>query len=114
MKNDQDSTRVVQATEVRKILDRFEEQDWNRHTANSYETVEEFAERVVEDGTVTPDVKITADLDLTLKERLTGRREQKLTSMVILGLMLGTALERDIPMDSPEEIAWRNGDAELP
>ena len=114
MPHDQDSTRVVRATEVRKILDRFEEQDWNRHTANSYETVEEFAEVVVEEGTFTPDVSITADLDLSLKERLTGRREQQLTSMVILGMMLGSALERDIPTDSEEEEIWRNGDARLP
>lgn len=106
--------RDAYATEVRAILDRFEEQDWNRHTANSYETVEQFAERVVEEGTFTPDAKFTADLDLTLTERVTGRREQDMTAMVILGMMLGSALERDIPADSEEEEAWKAGEVELP
>lgn len=112
--NDGHGRRVVHASEVRKILDRFEEQDWNRHTANSYESVEQFAETVVGEGTFTPDVTFTADLDLTLEERLTGRREQDMTAMLILGMMLGSALERDIPKDSEEEEAWRNGKVKLP
>lgn len=104
----------TQATEVRQILDRFKEQDWDRHTANSYESVEQFAETVVEEGTFTPDVSFTAELDLTPKERITGRREQDMTAMVILGLMLGSALERDVPEGSETEEAWREGEVELP
>lgn len=104
----------AQESEVREILDRFEEQNWSRHTASSYETVEQFAREVVEEGTFTPDVKITAELSLTPTERITGRRRQDVTAMVMMGMVLGAALERDVPKGSPEEEVWRKGEFELP
>lgn len=111
---DEHTEHTPHAENVAEILDRFEQQNWNRHTANSYETVEAFAREVVEKGTFTPEAKVTAELPLTPKERITGRREQDMTAMVVLGMMLGSALERDVPMDSDLEDRWRNGEFELP
>ena len=96
------------------MLDRFEEQNWNRHTPKAYDTIEELMEQVVEQGTFKPDVKVTANLNLTMRERVTGNREQDMTAMLLMGLMLGSALERDVPMDSDKEEQWRNGDFSLP
>ena len=103
-----------EATDVREMLDRFEEQNWNRHTPKAYDTIEELMEQVVEQGTFKPDVKVTANLNLTMRERVTGNREQDMTAMLLMGLMLGSALERDVPMDSDKEEQWRNGDFSLP
>lgn len=103
-----------EATEVREMLDRFEEQNWDRHTGDAYETIERFMEEVVEEGELIPEVDIHADLDLTLRERLTGDRRQDMTAMILMGMMLGTALERDVPMDSQGEEEWRDGEFVLP
>lgn len=106
---------MTEATEVREVLDRFEEQDWGRHTDNAYETIEAFTEAVVEDGTYLPDgKKFDAELSLTPKERLTGNRTQDMTFVFAVGMMLGSALERDIPADAEAEEQWKNGEFELP
>lgn len=102
------------ATSVRKQLDQFEEQNWNRHTPQAYESVEQLMEQVVEGGTFTPDVTLDAELSLTLRERITGTRQQDMTAMLLMGLMLGAALERDVPMNQDEEDAWREGKFVLP
>lgn len=65
-------------------------------------------------GTYKPEENITAALNLTLRERITGNREQDVTAVFITGLIFGAALERDIPMDSDIEEAWKEGDVELP
>jgi len=105
---------MTEATDVREILDRFEEQNWNRHTPNAYDTIEELMEQVVEQGTFKPNARVTANLNLTMRERITGNREQDMTAMLLMGLMLGSALERDVPMDSDEEEQWRAGEFSLP
>ena len=105
---------MTEATDVREILDRFEEQNWNRHTPQAYDTIEELMEQVVEQGTFKPNARVTANLSLTMRERVTGNREQDMTAMLLMGLMLGSALERDVPMDSDKEEQWRNGDFSLP
>lgn len=104
----------LQATEVREILNRFEEQDWNRHTDDAFETVEGYMEEVVEEGDFMPGSRVHANLDLTVRERLTGNRQQDMTAFLTMGLMLGSALERDIPRDSGREEKWRDGEFVLP
>jgi hypothetical protein len=103
-----------EATEVREMLDRFEEQNWDRHTGDAFESVEGLTKEMVEQGTLTPDCEVFANLDLTLKERITGRRKQKMTAMLLIGMMLGTAMERDVPMDSELEDEWEEGNFVLP
>ena len=105
--------RLFQADEVREILDRFQSEGFN-HTENVPDTIERFAKEVVESGTFYPDCNITAEVSLTPKERLTGKRDQDVTAMFIFGLILGTALERDVPMDTELEKAWRDGAFVLP
>jgi len=104
----------MEANEVRTELNRISEQDYERHTGGVSNSLEGLMEAVVEEGTFTPDVNVTADLNLTLRERITGEREQDMTAMLMLGMMLGSALERDIPMDSEEEDAWREQEFTLP
>lgn len=104
----------MEATDVRAQLDQFAEQDFNRHTANTQQTIEQLMEEVVEGGTFTPDVEVTAELNLTLGERVSGNREQDMSAMLMIGMMLGAALERDVPMDSEAEELWREGEFTLP
>lgn len=99
------------AEEVRQVLDAMPEID---HTGNVPESIEGFATEVVERGTFWPDCRITADLSLTPRERLTGKRKQDVTAMLCIGLVLGAALERDVPMDTDAEDAWRDGEFVLP
>lgn len=103
-----------EADEVRAVLEQFAAQDWNRHTPNSYEAIEGFAKAVVEDGTFTPDVSVTMSLSLTPRERLAGRRDQDVTAMLIAGLALGAALERDVPAETDLADAWADGKFTLP
>ena len=102
-----------QATEVREILDRLDYEDTG-HIENLSETIEAFTKEVVESGTFMPDCRVTSDLSLTLRERFTGNREQDVTAILIIGMIIGSSLERDIPIDSIEEDGWRNGEFVLP
>ena len=106
---------TYQAEDTRRILNDMKQnmQEWD-NIPGSFRSVVGITEKIVEDGTFAPDVNLTAELDLTLRERVTGRREQDMTAMFIMGAMIGTALERDVPMDSYEEEVWRNGGFTLP
>lgn len=77
-------------------------------------TVKQYMECVVENGTFLPNAAVVSQLSLTPKERITGTRKQDMTAVMALGMMLGAALERDIPKDSALEDAWRDGAFELP
>ena len=101
------------ATEVRAILDEIPDEGY-AHTSGVPETLEGFAERIVEDGTYWPNARAGVELSLTLRERLTGHREQDVTAILCAGLVLGAALERDIPADTEAEEAWRSGLYRLP
>lgn len=105
------NSREHRANEVRKILDEMPDMV---HTGHVPETIEGFAEAVVEGGTFWPDCRVTADLSLTSRERVTGKRKQDVTAMLCIGLVLGSALERDVPTDGTKEDAWREGRFKLP
>lgn len=106
-----DST--FKADEVREMLDRIQAENYT-HTYDVATTIEGFTKEVVETGTFTPNCSVTADVSLPLKERLLGHREQDVTAMLIIGLMIGTALERDVPKDTALEDAWEDGAFKLP
>lgn len=99
---------MTEATEVRTELERLRNQGYDQYIDSYTDSVEGAMERVVEQGTFTPDCSITAGLNLTLNERITGRREQDVTAVFLTGLMLGAALERDIEQE------WRDGGVVLP
>lgn len=102
-----------EAEQVAEILDRLDEEELT-HTANVPGTVREFAELVVEQGTYAPNCSVVVDVQLTLRERLTGCRKQDVTAMLMLGMMLGAALERDVPSNTGYEVAWREGRFTMP
>ena len=106
---------TYQAEEVRHLLNDMERnmQELD-NIPGSFRSVVGITEKIVEEGTFTPNANLTAELDLTLRERVTGRREQDMTAMFLMGALIGSALERDVPMDSYEEEVWRNGGFTLP
>jgi pimeloyl-CoA synthetase len=108
-----ESERIYKADEVAEIVSRLEKEEYS-HTEGVPDTIGGFAKEVVESGTFTPHCKVTAELSLTPRERLSGTREQDMTAMVIAGMFIGSALERDVPMDSALEDAWRDGAFALP
>ena len=112
--NDSDEKEQVEATEVRSEVDRLREQGYDAYISQYSDAIETAMEQVIEEGTFTPDCKISAGLNLTLRERLSGTREQDMTAVFLTGLMLGSALERDIPQDSEIEEKWREGEVRLP
>lgn len=75
--------------------------------------VETVVEEVIETGTLTPDSRITGNTPLTLGERVRGETQVDMTSIFLVGMMLGSAFERDVPKDSFEEEVWRNEEFEL-
>lgn len=68
---------------------------------------------VIESGTLTPESRITGNLRLTLSERVSGDTQVDMTSVFLVGVMLGAAFERDVPKDSFEEEVWRDGGFQL-
>lgn len=103
-----------QATEVREQLDRLHEQEKEYYPDDFADTFEEYMQLVVEDGEFLPSDRITVGIDVPLKARLTGEVTENVTSLVAVGMLLGAALERDIPKDSELEDLWRDGEFELP
>ena len=101
------------ADHVRKMLDRIHEHTFE-HTDDVQPVLEQFANEIVEDGTLTPDSSVTITLSLTPKERVDGTREQDVTALLSMGMMLGSALERDVPANSDREELWRDGQFYLP
>lgn len=105
---------MTEATEVQEQLEQIRENSVMFNMIEGFdESFTEFTREVVEDGSMVPDSNITGDLILTLRQRITGEREQDFSAMVSLGIMIGSALERDVPKDSEEEEQWRNGEFEL-
>jgi hypothetical protein len=105
---------MTEATEVQELLDRLGGKNFDKHTEDFSHSISQFTDAVVEEGTFTPEHHVYAELSLTARERLTGSRKQDVTAILITGMMLGAALERDIPQDSEAESDWRDGEFELP
>jgi len=104
---------TFKAHEVAQGIERLQENNGSG-VAGFDGSVEKYMNAVVENGKFIPDCRVKSTLSLSLKERVTGKREQDLTAMLALGLMFGAALERDVPKDSALEDAWRDGAFELP
>lgn len=106
-------TEELEANEVRKVLDKIEYYT-GEHTEGISYSVESFMQEAVEQGNLFSGSKLTSDLSLTYKERISGERTQDMTAIFVMGVMLGSALERDIPAHTELEEKWRNGEFKLP
>ena len=60
-----------EADDVREELDRLREQGYDAYIENYSDSIEGMMREVVEQGTFTPDANVKAELNLTLRERLT-------------------------------------------
>lgn len=101
----------TEAVEVNQTLTGMKDNSVIFNTADGLsESIEEYMRLVIEEGEFFPGPKLTTELDLTVKERLSGRRTQDVTAVFGMGLMLGAAMERDIPQGSEKEQLWKNGD----
>jgi hypothetical protein len=92
-----------------KMRERFE-----CHGIDGSSALREYVRQVVEDGSQFPEDDLTVSRPLTVTERITGSQEVSVGRWVSMGIMLGAALERDVPMDSEREEQWRDGEFELP
>jgi len=103
-----------EATEVRDQLDQIRENSQVLSQIGGNETLEEKMEQVVENGSMVTSGDLEIEVSLTLRERLKGKRTQNVNAIFSLGIMLGTALERDVPIDSEKEDRWRDREFTLP
>lgn len=102
------------ADEARQMLDRMEDIFQKNGYGDDFGELEAYVEMIVEEGSMWPDVNLTTTHELSLKERLRGEHEVPVDGWLSMGVMLGTALERDIPADSELEDLYRDGQFELP
>jgi hypothetical protein len=109
-----DTQQSLTATEVRAELDRMNGRNPDEPIPGFSDSIEQAMKCVVEEGGVKPYYKLTTDLDLTLRQRLTGHRTQNMTAVFVTGLLFGAALERDIPIDTDLETQWREKQFTLP
>jgi hypothetical protein len=107
-------TDPTEAIEVRTAPDRLHERDYDEHIDLLDESVESLMREVVEEGTFQPETQLEAEVTLALKERVTGIRSQDVTAVFLIGLILGSALERDVPSSTEYENAWRDKEFTLP
>lgn len=101
------------ADNVRKQIERAKELRSAQMIENFDEALEEFMRMVVEEGTYTPEARLPTQFHLTWRNRLTGSVERDVKGLVCLGMIMGAALERDVPMGSEVEEAWKNGEVVL-
>ena len=99
--------------EVEREIERVRSQSNSQATKQAMDCIESYMEDVVNGGSFISDTKITTTHKLT--EEACNKRivEQDVTGVFGIGLMLGSALERDIPSDSDRESAWKNGELSL-
>jgi hypothetical protein len=101
---------MTDVPELQREIERIHDEGYDDFIEQFDDVIEQYITEVVEQGTFTPGVRVTADLNLTLRDRITGNRSQDMTAMLAIGMMFGAALERDIPMDSEMEAQWRDGE----
>jgi hypothetical protein len=102
------------ADEVRDVLDKMEERFEDNGRMGDFEAFETYIEAVVEDGTMWPNPELNVTYELDAMDRLSGEKDAPVGGWISMGIMLGTALERDVPIDTDEETAYRDGDFTLP
>jgi hypothetical protein len=105
---------MEEATEVREELNRLEDLDAAEQIDGFPYVIEQHMLNILEGGTMTPDSQITFTKELDLSERISGEAEIKMTGILSMGIMLGTALERDIPAGSELETKFRQREFTLP
>lgn len=109
------SDNQYEATEVREMLNRIKENTQVLEEIEGNDTLEEKMRQVVEEGSMmSTEGTLEVELNLLVKERLSGSRVQNVDAIFNLGLLLGSALERDVPANSEEEDEWRDGEFTLP
>jgi hypothetical protein len=96
------------------MLDRMEDVFQKNGYGDDFGQLETFVEEIVEGGTMWPGVKLTVTHSLSLRERLRGKHTVPVDGWFSMGVMIGTALERDVPIDSDVEELYRDGELSLP
>jgi|SRR6056297_709075 len=99
--------------EVEREIERVRSQSNSQATKQAMDCIESYMEDVVNGGSFISDTKITTTHKLTEEARNKRIVEEDVTGVFGIGLMLGSALERDIPSDSDTESAWKNGELSL-
>jgi len=105
---------MEEATEVQEELNKLEDLDAAELIDGFPYVIEQHMLNILESGTMTPDSQVTFTRELDLRERINGEAEIKMTGILSMGIMLGTALERDIPGGSDLEEKFRQGEFTLP
>lgn len=107
-------TSETEAEEVRRMLDRMGDIFAKNGYGEDFDAVEEYVKYTVEDGTMWPEATLTTSHSLSWADRLRGKKEVPVDNWFSMGVMLGTALERDVPADSEMEDQYRDGEFILP
>lgn len=107
-----DTTYTASETAAQLAQIRQQSDEYN-HIEGLDDSITAYVNRVVEEGTFTPDATLTADIEVTLWWVFNRTATEDVTALVALGMMLGSALERDIPQGTDREAAWRDGKFEL-
>lgn len=93
----------VQARQVRKQLNRVNrvlsagDEGGERVPEELVSGFEEWVRAVIEQGTLYPDVTMEREVSLTWKERVRGKMAWSVRDLIMRGVIIGSAFERDIP-----------------
>lgn len=105
---------MTEATEVYETLQRLEESGAKANIGGFGESLEGYVKRILAEGSMTPNAELTSEMRLPLKSRITGSHDVRVDTILSIGIVLGTALERDVPANSDVEELFRDGVVELP
>ena len=99
--------------ETREQLNRIYKMDAINEYPNLPMVIESYAQAIAVSGTMMPSAKAYAGYSLSWKERILGKKEIDISPILSTGIMIGAALERDLPGESEEAEQWRENGAEL-
>lgn len=99
--------------ETRDQLNRIYRLDSVNEYPNLPMVIESYVQTIAVAGTMMPSAKAYAGYSLSWKERILGKKEVDISPILSTGIMIGAALERDLPAESDEAEEWRENGAEL-
>lgn len=101
----------LHANTVRQFLEKLDAQVPD---STDLDQVESLMEDIVESGEIASESELMTRHSLGMTDRISGEALVDTSEIFLIGLMLGTALERDAPAGSSEAYQWKDGNFTLP
>jgi hypothetical protein len=101
---------MTEAQKTEELLQRLDEAG----IGEQEEVYRNYVEAILDEGTLYPNATLTSNIDLPLGSRIKGKHKQRIDPVISMGILIGIALERDIPSNSDIDEEFKEGNVVLP